>query len=155
MRTDPQPAATVRRAGPAPQQSSAIVNPLSAGVGEDVPRRCEHGRAASWLICLGAARAGERRSPPFPPMPGAGGREGPVIVRVGKLFPITASCKTQESRPCVPLGQHNRFNPISRGVGEPDLKSRAWDSCSHSPSGWPTLQLPRIMTWPAPISTPS
>lgn len=52
----------------------------------------------------------------------AGGKAGLEVIRVGELplFPI--SYNSQEIRPCTSSGQHNRANPVGRGVGELALK---------------------------------
>lgn len=58
----------------------------------------------------------------------ARGTTGPEVTRVGGL-PL-APTNSGEQAQYLP-GQHNRANPVSRGVGEPALELKVWKSCPH------------------------
>lgn len=69
---------------------------------------------------------GDREMPsiprPYPSLPVADERAGPVLMRA-ELFPPLICYSTQESRPCTPSGPHSRAELYSGGAGELALKA--------------------------------
>lgn len=100
------PAATVRRAGPAPRQSRTIELPMLVQVWVDNPEiesmgGLSHYPSVMWWHRWGRAAVLHSQPFPFPSMTGAGGRAGPVVIRVGKPY-LTPSAATLHRTGTVP-----------------------------------------------------
>lgn len=158
------PTATVRRAGPAPRQSSTIELPLLVQVWVDNPEiesmgGLSHYPSVMWWHRWGRAAVLHSQPLPFSSMTGAGGRAGLVVIRVGKLYLTPFSCYTSQNWYSTMPGQDSRVNSISTGMGEHTevVDVKEWDNFSSVLSwhghGKQTLSLPsniwaRWESWP-------